>query len=173
MGSERPDRTTETAKIAFAATSCPHPPKKAGTALRSSQNRTVKSSRSAVPRRPQADAPLGRNKTPRTAATRRAGRPRRTLRNGRPRYKKETGDRPFADNLPSLCYASRRKPSEHYIMPMPFMPAPAAGIAGAGSFFSASTHSVVRNIEAIEAAFSKATRATLVGSRIPASSISS
>ena len=40
-------------------------------------------------------------------------------------------------------------------------------------FLSTSTHSVVRNIAAIEAAFSSATRATLVGSMIPALNISS
>lgn len=45
-------------------------------------------------------------------------------------------------------------------------PMPPAGMAGAGcsDFFSARTHSVVRNIEAIEAAFSRATRDTFVGS---------
>jgi hypothetical protein len=37
------------------------------------------------------------------------------------------------------------------------------------SLVSASTHSVVNNIAAIEAAFSKATRVTLVGSITPAS----
>ena len=46
-------------------------------------------------------------------------------------------------------------------------------LCGASSFFglSATTHSVVSNIPAIEAAFSKATLATLVGSIIPAFSI--
>ena len=48
-----------------------------------------------------------------------------------------------------------------------------AGMAGASDFFSASTHSVVRNIEAIDAAFSSATRDTFVGSMIPAFSRSS
>ena len=54
-------------------------------------------------------------------------------------------------------------------------PMPPAGMAGAGcsDFFSARTHSVVRNIEAIEAAFSRATRDTFVGSMIPALSMSS
>ena len=53
-----------------------------------------------------------------------------------------------------------------YIIP----PIPPAGICGIGfsAGFSASTHSVVRNIEAIEAAFSRATRDTFVGSIIPA-----
>ena len=59
-----------------------------------------------------------------------------------------------------------------YIIP-PIPPAGIAGIAGASLFFSASTHSVVRNIEAIDAAFSNATRATFVGSMIPAFNISS
>ena len=40
-----------------------------------------------------------------------------------------------------------------YIIP-PMPPPGIAGIAGASDFFSANTHSVVRNIEAIEAAFS-------------------
>lgn len=172
MGSERPDRTTETAKIAFAATSCPHPPKKAETALRSSQNRTVETHPIHRAKRPRADAPHGQNKTPRTARTRRPNRPRRTLRNGRPRHKKRDGRLSLCGQSP-VSMLRFPKEAGHYIIPMPFMPAPAAGIAGAGSFFSASTHSVVRNIEAIEAAFSRATRATLVGSRIPASSISS
>ena len=43
---------------------------------------------------------------------------------------------------------------------------PPCGAAGAG--LSAITHSVVNNIEAIEAAFSKATLDTLVGSITPA-----
>ena len=53
-----------------------------------------------------------------------------------------------------------------YIMP----PMPPAGIAGAGvsSFLSAMTHSVVRNMPAMEAAFSRATRVTLAGSMTPA-----
>ena len=59
-----------------------------------------------------------------------------------------------------------------YIIP-PMPPPGIAGIAGASDFFSANTHSVVRNIEAIEAAFSNATRETLVGSMIPALSRSS
>lgn len=57
----------------------------------------------------------------------------------------------------------------NYIMP-PIPPIPPAGMAGAGfsSFLSAITHSVVRNIPAIEAAFSRATRVTLAGSITPA-----
>ncbi len=50
--------------------------------------------------------------------------------------------------------------------PMP--PIPAAGAAGVSSFFCAMTHSVVRNMPAIEAAFSRATRVTLAGSMTPA-----
>ena len=63
-------------------------------------------------------------------------------------------------------------PSNYIIPPIPAAP---AGIPGRGlsSFFSANTHSVVRNIEAIDAAFSNATRDTFVGSMIPAASISS
>ena len=60
----------------------------------------------------------------------------------------------------------RRRSSLHYIIP----PIPGLGIAGAGlsSFLSVMTHSVVRNIPAIEAAFSSATRATFAGSTTPA-----
>lgn len=60
-----------------------------------------------------------------------------------------------------------------HIMPMP--PMPGLGIAGAGfsSFLSAMTHSVVRNMPAIEAAFSRATRVTLAGSMTPAAKRSS
>ena len=63
--------------------------------------------------------------------------------------------------------------SRNYIIPPIPAPAPARFVSGLSSFFSASTHSVVRNIEAIDAAFSRATRDTLVGSMIPAASISS
>lgn len=58
-------------------------------------------------------------------------------------------------------------------MPMP--PMPGFGIAGAGfsSFLSAMTHSVVRNIPAIDAAFSSATRVTFAGSITPAAKRSS
>ncbi|MNY34574.1 hypothetical protein D3C86_1689250 [compost metagenome] len=59
---------------------------------------------------------------------------------------------------------------DDYIMP-PIPPPPIGGIpppAGASSGSSANTHSVVNNIAAIEAAFSNATRPTLVGSITPA-----
>lgn len=42
-----------------------------------------------------------------------------------------------------------REAMDYIIPPMP--PPGIAGIAGASDFFSANTHSVVRNIEAIEA----------------------
>ena len=72
--------------------------------------------------------------------------------------------RSFVGPGPDGCYI--------YIMP-PMPPAGIAGTAGCSDFFSASTHSVVRNIEAIDAAFSSATRDTFVGSMIPAASMSS
>lgn len=172
MGSERPDRTTETAKIARPRPPAPTLRKSPGQLSEAAKIGRSKRTQSAVPRRPRANAPHGRNKTPRSTRTRRVGRPRRTFRNGRPQHKKRDGRPPLFGQSP-VSMLRFPKEAGHYIMPMPFMPAPAAGIAGAGSFFSASTHSVVRNIEAIEAAFSRATRATLVGSRIPASSISS
>ena len=51
----------------------------------------------------------------------------------------------------------------------PIPPIPGAGIgAGFSSFLSAITHSVVKNIPAIDAAFSRATRVTLAGSITPA-----
>ena len=53
---------------------------------------------------------------------------------------------------------------------IPYIPPPPPGIdIGLSSFISERTHSVVRSIPAIEAAFSKATRVTLVGSITPAS----
>ena len=52
--------------------------------------------------------------------------------------------------------------------PIPGAPPPIGGIAGASSGLSANTHSVVSNIAAIDAAFSNATRDTLVGSITPA-----
>ncbi len=59
-----------------------------------------------------------------------------------------------------------------YIIPG-IPPPPIGGITGASLFCSTSTHSVVRNIAAIDAAFSNATRDTFVGSMIPAANISS
>ena len=50
--------------------------------------------------------------------------------------------------------------NDYYIMP-PIPPPGIAGIAGSAVFFSAKTHSVVSNIEAIETAFSNATRDTI------------
>jgi hypothetical protein len=55
----------------------------------------------------------------------------------------------------------------NYIMP-PIPPPPIGGIAGESSFTSATTHSVINNNAAIDAAFSKAKRVTLVGSITPA-----
>ena len=54
-----------------------------------------------------------------------------------------------------------------YIMPP--MPGAPMGISGLSSFLSQMTHSVVRNMPATEAAFSRATRVTLAGSSTPAS----
>ena len=51
-----------------------------------------------------------------------------------------------------------------YIMPP--IPCGAAGMAGSFSFLSQMMHSVVRNIPATEAAFSRATRVTFAGSTI-------
>ena len=60
---------------------------------------------------------------------------------------------------------------QNYIIP----PIPGLGIAIAGfsSGLSTMRHSVVRNMPAIEAAFSRATRATLAGSMTPALRMSS
>ena len=55
-----------------------------------------------------------------------------------------------------------------YIIPGIPPPPIAGGIAGASSFISAITHSVVSNIPATEAAFSRATLTTLAGSITPA-----
>ena len=56
-------------------------------------------------------------------------------------------------------------PAGCYIMPP--IPPPIAGAAGVSSGLSARTHSVVRNIPATEAAFSRAILVTLVGSITP------
>ena len=82
---------------------------------------------------------------------------------------KKNGTNPFQGSSRSFVGPG---PDGCYIMP-PMPPAGIAGMAGCSDFFSASTHSVVRNIEAIEAAFSSATRDTFVGSMIPAASMSS
>ena len=82
---------------------------------------------------------------------------------------------------PSICYVGLAKLyysasvdlySDDYIMP-PMPGAPPIGMAGSFSGLSTIRHSVVRNIPAILAAFSKATRATLAGSMTPASRRSS
>ena len=82
---------------------------------------------------------------------------------------KKNGTNPFQGSSRSFVGPG---PDGCYIMP-PMPPAGIAGAAGCSDFFSASTHSVVRNIEAIDAAFSSATRDTFVGSMIPAASMSS
>ena len=82
---------------------------------------------------------------------------------------KKNGTNPFQGSSRSFVGPG---PDGCYIMP-PMPPAGIAGTAGCSDFFSASTHSVVRNIEAIDAAFSSATRDTFVGSMIPAASMSS
>lgn len=56
---------------------------------------------------------------------------------------------------------------KHYIMPS--MPPPPGIAIGLSSLISDNTHSVVNNIPAIDAAFSKATRVTFVGSITPSS----
>ena len=71
----------------------------------------------------------------------------------------------FAKKAPSGAFFEYF--SLYYIIP----PAGIAGAAGAGSGMSTIPHSVVRNMPATEAAFSRATRATLVGSMTPASYI--
>jgi hypothetical protein len=58
-----------------------------------------------------------------------------------------------------------RPPADQYIPPMP---PPAPAMVGFSSFFSTTTHSVVRSKPAIDAAFCSAVRATLVGSMTPA-----
>ena len=57
--------------------------------------------------------------------------------------------------------------AKNYIIP----PSGIAGAAGAGSGMSTIPHSVVKNIPATDAAFSRATRLTLVGSMTPASNM--
>jgi hypothetical protein len=56
---------------------------------------------------------------------------------------------------------------EFYIIPGIPPPMPCGGIEGWSSFSSTMTASVVRNIPATEAAFSRATRVTFAGSITP------
>ena len=67
-----------------------------------------------------------------------------------------------------LLYIFLSESWNYIIPPMPPIPGAPIGISGLSSFFSTITHSVVRNIPAIEAAFSRATRVTLAGSTTPA-----
>src|SRR6266516_3185199 len=73
------------------------------------------------------------------------------------------------DHYACLCVLQPR--SAQYIPPMP----PPPGIAGifSFSFFSTTTHSVVRSSPALDAAFCSAVRVTLVGSMTPAATRSS
>jgi len=71
--------------------------------------------------------------------------------------------------LPS-CFSIHSLMPDYIMPPMPGLP---IGIAAFSSGLSTMRHSVVRNIPAIEAAFSNATRATLAGSITPALRISS
>jgi len=70
-----------------------------------------------------------------------------------------------------------RRPFCHVIQTYQYIPPmPPPGMAGAdfsSSFFSTTTHSVVSSSEAMEAAFCRAVRVTLVGSITPASTRSS
>ena len=66
-------------------------------------------------------------------------------------------------------YLIKQSGEKSYIIPpMPPIPGAPIGISGLSSFFSTITHSVVKNMPAIEAAFSRATRVTLAGSTTPA-----
>jgi len=59
-----------------------------------------------------------------------------------------------------------------YMPPMPPVGSPMGGAGGVGSFLSATRLSVVSTMAAMEAAFCRALRVTLVGSTIPAGIIS-
>ena len=85
---------------------------------------------------------------------------------GIPAKKKWRG---FSAESPSTLICAVCK---YYIIP-PIPAPPPIGIAGFSSGLSTMRHSVVRNIPAIEAAFSRATRETLAGSITPALRISS
>ena len=73
--------------------------------------------------------------------------------------------RHFKEVVVNQTFKFAQQLSRAYIIP----PAGIAGAAGAGSGMSTIPHSVVRNMPATEAAFSRATRATFVGSMTPAS----
>ena len=78
----------------------------------------------------------------------------------------------FAPSLRSIRAARDGSDASYYIIPMPPMSgmAGAAGAAGAG--LSATRDSVVSRVAAMEAAFCRAERVTLVGSTIPAAIMS-
>ncbi len=78
----------------------------------------------------------------------------------RANYKKRVSG--FPDTLKNICGLVN-----DYIMPPIPPPIPPAGIGGSSSGSSTITHSVVRNIPAIEAAFSSAILVTFVGSITP------
>ncbi len=90
-----------------------------------------------------------------------------------PRGKKKNPDRYARPGF--VARVSAEPQGDLYIMPpMPPMPPPMSGMAGAASSFgsSATMHSVVIIRLATEAAFCRALRVTLVGSRIPISTMS-
>src|SRR6267154_2599736 len=69
------------------------------------------------------------------------------------------------------CMCVLRRLTDQYIPPMP--PPPGIGGIFSFSFFSTTTHSVVRSSPAMDAAFCSAVRVTLVGSMTPAATRSS
>src|SRR5438445_10422705 len=73
------------------------------------------------------------------------------------------------DYYACLCVLQRL--AAQYIPPMP--PPPGIGGIFSFSFFSTTTHSVVRSSPAMDAAFCSAVRVTLVGSMTPAATRSS
>src|SRR3989454_12231605 len=69
------------------------------------------------------------------------------------------------------CLCVLQRLAAQYIPPMP--PPPGIGGIFSFSFFSTTTHSVVRSSPAMDAAFCSAVRVTLVGSMTPAATRSS
>src|SRR5881296_3027204 len=115
----------------------------------------------------------------RRSCGRSSSKPRRPRPSGFPQPPSPGSSAPADNRLPGYSdanYVTTARPCtpsrcDQYIPPMP--PPPGIGGIFSLSFFSTTTHSVVRSSPAIDAAFCSAVRVTLVGSMTPAATRSS